>query len=81
VKPRGQLRAAASLEVADPLLLLGVDRNDRLMLLQRSLCQSVDVAKLGIPILMVVSFSGFAVGLQAKFSIRNSSPTTVWLIW
>ena len=56
----------AILEVADQLFLLGVDGNNRLLLFERSLDHSVDVAKLGIPIRVAVTFSGLAVSLQAK---------------
>src|SRR6202042_3029561 len=56
----------AILEVADQLFLLGVDGNNRLLLFERSLDPPVDVAKLGIPIRVAVTFSGLAVSLQAK---------------
>jgi hypothetical protein len=57
---------AAVLEIADQFLLLGINRDDRLLGFERGLRQSIDVSKLRIPIRMAIALSGLAVGLQAE---------------
>jgi len=53
------------LEVADQLLLLGVDRDRRLARCQRRRHLLIDVAELRIVIGVVATLAGLAVGLQA----------------
>jgi hypothetical protein len=58
---------ASILEVSDKLLLLRVNRDNRLLFGQRAADARVDVSKLRIPIRMAVALSGFAVSLQTEF--------------
>ena len=58
--------APTILEVADQLLLLGVDGDDRLLPGQCGADQLIDVAKLRIPIRMAVALSRLAIGLQTE---------------
>ena len=57
--------AAAVLEIADQLLLLGVDRDHRLAGRRGRFHLIVDVAELRIAIRMACPLAGLAVGLQA----------------
>ena len=52
-------------EIAHQFLLLGVDRNRRLIRRQRLLHLSVDVPELGIAVGMLRPLAGLAIGLQA----------------
>lgn len=61
---RAQL-AAGVLEVADQLLLFGVDRDGRLAGRHRRLHDGVDVGELGVALGVVRPFPGLAVGLAA----------------
>jgi hypothetical protein len=63
--PLRTVLTAAILEIADQLLLLGIDRNRRLPRGQRLLHLSIDVPKLGIAVGMVRPLAGLAVGLKA----------------
>src|SRR5271157_4664721 len=50
--------------VSDQFLLLGVDRDDRPASAQERLALALDVAKLSIPIGMLLSFFGLGITLQ-----------------
>ena len=63
--------AARVLEVADQLLLLGVDRDHRLLLPQRRRHAGIDVSELRIPVRMLAAFARLAVGLQAELLLRQ----------
>jgi hypothetical protein len=63
--------APTILEVADQLLLLGVDGDDRLLPGQCGADQLIDVAKLRIPIRMAVALSRLAIGLQTEAATRR----------
>src|SRR5271157_4901769 len=52
------------LVVSDQFLLLGVDRDDRPASAQERLALALDVAKLSIPIGMLLPFFGFGITLQ-----------------
>ena len=56
--------AAIVTEVPDQFLLLGVDRDHRLLFGQRRGHLGVDVAELRIPVGVTVALGGLAVGLQ-----------------
>src|SRR5919199_2866398 len=53
------------LEVADELLLLGIDRDDRVTLGQEGGTGGSNVGELRISVGMVTAFAGLAIGLQA----------------
>ena len=61
----------AILEIADQLLLLGIDRDRRLPRGQRLLHLSIDVPKLGIAVGMVRPLAGLAIGLEAVSQIAQ----------
>src|SRR5204863_2624930 len=61
---RAQL-AAGVLEVADQLLLLGINRDGRFARGDRRLHRGVDGGELGVAVGMVRPFPGFAIGLAA----------------
>src|ERR1700712_5264098 len=55
------------LEVSNQLLFLRVDRNHRLLLIERARHARVDVGELSVTIRMAVALAGLAVRLQAEF--------------
>ena len=56
----------AVLELADELLLLGVDRDDRLSGLQTRLDDCVEIAELSVAVGVLGALLGLGVGLQAE---------------
>ena len=73
--------AARVLEVADQLLLLRVDRNDRAPLGQRLFRRLVDDGELGVPVGVVGAFLGLAVGVQAEpLRLQKLAHGPMWLI-
>jgi len=69
--------APAVLEIADQLLLLGVDRDRRLARRKRRLHLRVDVAELGVAVGMACPFAGLAVGLQAVAERAQRGPDRI----
>ena len=63
--PHRTVFTTAILEIADQLLLLGVDGDRRLARRQRLLHLIVDIAELRIAVGMVRPLEGLAIGLQA----------------
>jgi len=61
----GAIFPAIVAEVADQFLLLGVDRDHRLLFCQSRTHLNVDVGELGVAVRMAVAFLGLAVALQA----------------
>src|SRR5207342_3213174 len=61
----GAVLTPAILEIADQLLLLGVDRDRRLARRQRLAQPCIEVTELRVAVGMAGSFEGLAVGLQA----------------
>jgi hypothetical protein len=57
--------AAAVLEIPDQLLLLGVDRDDRLPSSLKPYCLGADELELGIAIGILIAFASLTIGLQA----------------
>ena len=55
---------AGTIEVADQFLLLGIDRDDRLLTLQEAVCGRIDVLKLGVAVGVRGPFPAFARRLQ-----------------
>src|SRR3989344_2400610 len=53
------------LQVSDCLRLFCIDGSDRILALDKSICQSVNVAKLLVPIFMTLLMEFFLVCLQA----------------
>src|SRR5262249_11408948 len=64
--PLGAQLAPTVLEVADQLLLLGVDRDGRLALALEALDTGVDVLELPVAVGVLEAFAGLGVGLQAE---------------
>lgn len=60
----GQPPPPGILEVADQFFLLGIDRKDRGAAGQKLFGTLTDVVELGVPIRMLGSFAGLAIGLQ-----------------
>src|SRR5205823_2941466 len=69
--------AAGILEIADQLLLLGVDGDGRLAASPEALDRSVDVLELRVAVGMLGSFAGLGVGLQAEAEVLQQAADQV----
>ena len=78
VRPPG---AAFIGEIPDELLLFRVHRDGRLPLPLRPPHRVGEVAKLCVPIRMLIAFARFGRALQAVAELMEEAATTVWLTW
>lgn len=70
---------AIVLEVADPFLLLGIDRDGRLAGGDSRPDRGIDVLELGVAVRVAGAFAGLRLAWQLYSSWRNSTPTSFWL--
>jgi hypothetical protein len=73
LRPLLSAASAAVVEVAEQLLLLGIDRDRRLSVVMTRPDEGVDSCKLGIAVRVAGAFAGLAIGLDVVAAVAKQA--------